>query len=141
MNKVFDYIYYRLNQAYFKWDGRNGATSIVGLSMFQSMIIGDVIALIFMIFLNDNQIKANSKYLLYPWLVLFIVLIVFNVRKYKNRYNFLKAQWSTETRSQRIIHGLLVVLALAVPWVAIIIMSMIRETRVNFLLEETGNKF
>lgn len=63
MNRIkilFDYIYYRLNKFYYKWDGENGTTSVIGLSMFQSMLIGNTITILLKIFLTKENLKSGN---------------------------------------------------------------------------------
>lgn len=122
----FDYIYYRLTKAYFKWDGRKGITSIIGVSMLQSMLIGDFVALILGFLYTKEQTAPYSKSLAISWAVVFVGFIFFNFYRYKNRYNEFKKRWSNESKTQTILNGILVVIALLLPWVIIISASIMR---------------
>lgn len=42
----FDYIYFRITKAYFKWDGRTVATAIIAIMMTQILIIINLAVLI-----------------------------------------------------------------------------------------------
>src|SRR5690554_5218740 len=90
INNIFDYIYYRLNKFYYKWDGENGTTSAIGISMFQSMLIGNVITLLLKIILTMEQLKTNSRTLIFFIIIIFITLVMrikgwfFNIKKHLN---------------------------------------------------------
>ena len=128
MNKnsfFFEYIYYRLNSFYFKWDGRNGFTSIIGVSMIQSILLGDVILLILKVFLTDYEISLYSKSLSYGVIFIFLIICFVNSYKYKNRFNEFKTFWKNETAIQRRYKGGLVVFSLIMPWILLVLTSLL----------------
>ncbi|WP_113662737.1 hypothetical protein [Pedobacter nanyangensis] len=116
MTKIFDYIYYRINKAYFKWDGRNGITSIIGLSMIQSMLIADCFAIIIKQIFDRDQLIPFAKTIAAGWTIIFFIFLVWNFFRYKDKYNFLKNKWKTETKTIRIIRGWAVFGSLVLPW-------------------------
>lgn len=122
--KIFEYIYYRVNKFYFKWDGRNGHTSVIAVSMVQCLILNEVLAIILTSVVSDKLTKANSKPLAYFAVVIFFGLVLYNYKKFKNKYNFFKARWGSETKAQKIIRGFLVILALILPWITLMIFIM-----------------
>jgi len=115
----FDYIYYRITKFYFKWDGRNGITSIIGISMIQILIIIDVFTVIIRIFYErgDFQHIGFVKYLI---VFLFGILSFYNYRKYHNKYHSLKAYWKDEPEKVKLIKGILVIVSLIAPWIPLI---------------------
>jgi hypothetical protein len=119
MNAIFDYVYYRINKAYFKWDGRNGATSIITVSMVQSMVLGDIIALTLKEILTKEELNSKAKLIAYTWAVIFIVLLVLNLFKYKNRYNALKRKWKDESELIRTVRGFGVFFIVLFPWLVL----------------------
>lgn len=127
MMKIFDYIYYRMTKAYFKWDGRNGITSIIGVSMVQSMMIGNLLAFLFGLFFTKAELSHYSKELAFTWATAFIVFIIYNSKRYKNKYIFFKSYWRDETNNQKVFRGFLVILSLILPWISIIVMSIFRR--------------
>lgn len=78
----FDYIYYRLIQVYFKWDGRNGATALIGIVMIQALLILDVMVFTIRLF-YDRDVTKNyvgvGKWII---ILIFIGLMIYNYRKY-----------------------------------------------------------
>jgi len=120
----FDYIYYRLIQVYFKWDGRNGATALIGIVMIQALLILDVMVFTIRVF-YDRDVTKNyvgvGKWII---ILIFIGLMIYNYRKYHSgRYNKLRLFWKNEDKTTRIWKGLLVLLALIIPWVPLILIG------------------
>lgn len=116
-----------MTKAYFKWDGRNGITSIIGVSMVQSMMIGNLLAFLFGLFFTKAELSHYSKELAFTWATAFIVFIIYNSKRYKNKYNFFKSYWRDETNNQKVFRGFLVILSLILPWISIIVMSIFRR--------------
>src|SRR5690606_1250061 len=124
INIIFDYIYYRLNKLYYRWDGENGTTSIIGVSMFQSMIIGNTILIILKIILTKEELRNFPRFFLIV-IVIFIIFQIYNYFRYKNKYSVLKERWKNETKKEYIQRGILVLLALVLPWVFIIALAFV----------------
>ena len=113
--KYLDYVYYRVTKAYMKWDGETGITGIISVSLIVSMIVIDLYGVIHLLFFFEkygNQYKDAGK----PLVVVFMLLIlfVFYIR-YRKRYKELKRRWANETKNQRLIRGILVILAILLP--------------------------
>ena len=51
----FDYIFYKVTQFYFKWDGRRGITAIVAICMIELMVLIDILLLVFRIVNGRNE--------------------------------------------------------------------------------------
>jgi hypothetical protein len=121
----FDYIYYRMNKFYFKWDGRNGITSVIGVSMIQCLVLFDLLFFIERIFYTKQQIVASNtaKAGGYIGIACLTGLIIYNYFKYYGKYNSFKSRWKNETNGERNIRGVLVLLCLVFPWVPMILMG------------------
>jgi len=113
--KYLDYVYYRVTKAYMKWDGETGITGIISVSLIVSMIVIDLYGVIHLFFFFDkygNQYKDAGK----PIVVVFMLLILFIFYiRYRKRYKELKRRWVNETKNQRLIRGILVILAILLP--------------------------
>lgn len=123
MSKIFDYIYYRVNKAYFKWDGRNGITSILAVSMLQTMILADICLIIMKISFDRELLVPYAKTIAYVMVGMLGIFTLFNHFKYKDKYNTLEAQWSSESKNQSIIKGILVFSLLLFPWILLIVIA------------------
>jgi uncharacterized membrane-anchored protein len=123
MQNFFDYIYYRVNQVYFKWDGRNGITSIIAVSMLQTMVIADICLLGMKILFDKSLLAPYSRIIAYIAVGVLGIFTLFNYFKYKDKYNKLKTQWSNEPKKQRVLKGILVVLLLLMPWIFLVIIA------------------
>jgi large-conductance mechanosensitive channel len=121
--KIFDYIYYRMTKAYFKWDGRTGITAIIGISMIQTLIIGDITMLTIRLVFNRTETFPYSKLIAQLFGFIIVILIILNYIKYNGRYNELNARWKSETKQERLLKGLLVLGFLILPWIPIILIG------------------
>ena len=118
---LFDYVYYRLNKFYYKWDGENGTTSSIGVSMLQSLLIVNTVIVILKICISKQQLQHNGENLKFGYILLFIILNIYNFKfRYNNKYALFKEYWKDETKKQKIQRGFMVVLALVLPWLFII---------------------
>ena len=122
----FDYIYYRLNKVYYKWDGENGSTAAIGVSMVQSMILGDFILLLIKVIFTKEQIMIFSEKFVFFIGFTFICFVVYNYFfRYRNKLSYLNSCWTNETTKQREIRGILVVVSLIIPWILLIFITKI----------------
>jgi ABC-type Fe3+ transport system permease subunit len=119
----FDYIYYRVTQAYFKWDGRNSITALLAVSMLQVLIIGDICIFIARLIWHRHETAPYAKLIAYVGLAFFFVFVIINFFKYKNKYHLLKKHWKDEPQDKRKLKGVLVVLSLVIPWMLLIIIG------------------
>ncbi|MVN20430.1 hypothetical protein [Mucilaginibacter arboris] len=120
----FDYIYYRMTKAYFKWDGRTGGTAIVAIMMIQMLYIIDVLVFILRVFYTRNQLKDFNNYGKGFIIIIAFILLIYNYRKYNGSYNKLRYYWKDESRTMRVYKGLLVIVSLILPWAPLILMGM-----------------
>lgn len=119
----FDYIYYRVNKAYFKWDGRNGSTSIIAVSMLQTMLITDIFLVFIKMNFDKNSLVPYAKTIAFVAVGVFCVFVFINYFKYKDKYNNLKTRWKNEPTTQSIFNGFLVVLSLIIPWILLVMIA------------------
>ena len=121
----FDYIYYRLNKFYFKWDGRSGITSIIGLTMIQVLILAGIVGFIMRKLYDRNQTTHYVETGKWIMLIVYVMLMLYNFKLYANKYNKLRFYWKDETKNTRILKGTLVILSLVVPWVVVIMIGVL----------------
>lgn len=116
MKFFFDYIYYRITQFYFKWDGRTGITAIVAICMIELMLLTDITLLVFRLVngKNERQMYPGEKWL---FVAAYIGLFIYNYRKYNKTYTKYRQYWKDESRGKRIYKGLFVILSLVIPWI------------------------
>src|SRR5688572_11591556 len=123
MNFDFNYIYYRITKAYFKWDGRTGITGIVGITMIQVLLLMDMNAIFNVLFLSRNQTNDFVNFGKWVYLVLYFVLLGINYKKYSGQYNSFRAKWKEESKRQKVRKDVMVVLSLLVPWIPLILIG------------------
>lgn len=120
--KLFDYIFYRITKAYFKWDGRSGATGIAGVTMVQSFLLIDIFFFITKLLKVDN-LTPYSKTITTVAAVLILGLFAFNFYKYRESYNKLRFLWKNESESKSTVGGVFVVFSILFPIILLYIIS------------------
>lgn len=123
MKNYFDYMYYRFTQAYFKWDGRTGATGIFAIVMIQILFIINLHACFNLFFLTRSQTQDYVSVLKLIYSLIFIFLCVVNFKKYDGRYNELRSKWKDETKSKRILKGIFIIFSLVFSWMPVILIG------------------
>jgi H+/Cl- antiporter ClcA len=124
-NFFFDYIYYRLLQFYFKWDGRNGITAVIGVSMIQCLVLVDVMLWGERFIYSKKQIISdqNAKMVAYLGVAVLFGLIAFNYFKYRNKFNSFRNRWKQESSRSRRLKGFAVLACLILPWIPLVLLG------------------
>lgn len=115
MNFFFDYIYYRVTQVYFKWDGRTGGTAIAAITLFQLITLMDLFLLINR-FVNDTNIRYGHPIERWIFIAVAVALLIFNYKKYNKSYNKYRYYWKDESKVKRFYKGIFVIISLMAPW-------------------------
>jgi hypothetical protein len=116
----FEYLYYRITNAYLKWDGNEGITSIIAISMMQTLLIGDLIIFIIRLFLVRGEVLEYAKIASGVGVGLFLLLGFVNLFKYRNKFYEYQLRWGNENKSKRRIRGILIVVSFVIPWLVLI---------------------
>jgi len=125
--KYLDYIYYRFTKAYMKWDGELGITGIMAVSLIVSFIIIDIYGIIHLTFFFEkygNSYKEEAKII---GILIMILIMIFFYNRYKGKYNEYCKMWDDESKKDKIINGILVILATLLPVAFPIIYLIIRQ--------------
>lgn len=115
MMRLFDYIYYRFAKAYYKWDGESGITGIMAVALFVSLILIDILGIIYfnafsLEFRLEN--KENAKIVA----ILLVTGVIFlSLRRYKNKLPLFEKEWGNEERGKKIRNGILIILLMLLP--------------------------
>jgi hypothetical protein len=115
----FDYVYYKVAKVYYKWDKDSGATALACLSFMQTLTLACLILIPERLIFPVSVTSRYSKITGYIGLVVLIVIVILNYRRYSDKYPELKERWKDE--SYPIIKGTLVIIALFVPLVILLI--------------------
>lgn len=119
----FNYIYFRLQRFYKKWDGENGITAVIGVSMIQAVTLIDLCLIALKQYYSRSETKEYSKLFGYAGVTFLIVLITFNHFKFKDSFEVFQIFWKDETLQRQRIKGLAVLISLILPWVILIILG------------------
>ena len=122
-NFFFDYIFYRITKTYFKWDGRTGATGIAAVSLIQIFLIFDLLVLLSRIFFEKNYFKPYITEVKISFIIIIVLFLFMNYRKYSSNYNQLRSYWKNETERASTIKGLLITFVFSFPIVLFLIIN------------------
>lgn len=124
-NFFFDYIYYRFYKFYYRWDGENGITALLGVSMIQCLIVFNIFLLCERFFYTKSEValKGDSSKVAYIAVTFFIALLLYNGFKYRNKYNEFRDRWVEESQYKRKIKGFFVLVTLIIPWVILFLIA------------------
>lgn len=125
LSTLFEYTYYRVTRAYYKWDINKGITAIFAIAMFQTLIISDFLIFILKLFYNRSETMSYSKQFALAGCSLFIILSVLNHLRFKDKYEELKLRWENENTTQRRIRGILLIIMLVIPWSILILLGQV----------------
>ncbi|MGL6266964.1 MAG: hypothetical protein ACRC2O_03530, partial [Chitinophagaceae bacterium] len=67
--------------------------------------------------------KGNANIVAYIAVISFLILGVYNYKKYYNKFNFYKTYWKNESIQERRKKGILVILCMITPWVPLILLG------------------
>jgi len=128
-NFFWDYIYYRMVQAYSRWEKNNGNRAVVGVSMIQSLLIIDVLMFYLRYSYSTKSLSPYSKKIAWFSVAIFVVISIANEFVYKDKYESLRAKWESESSQERSIKGVLVVLSLVIPWIPLFWLGLTKSGR------------
>ncbi|ESU24658.1 hypothetical protein FLJC2902T_31900 [Flavobacterium limnosediminis JC2902] len=120
---IFDYIFYRIAEVYFKWDENSASTAIIAVAMLQTLIISDITGFILQLFYKRAETMQFVKTAKIIGGSLFLLLCFLNYLRYKSAYNDLKTRWINEPIQRRKMLGKLTIIALIIPWIALIVLG------------------
>ena len=114
MSFFFDYIYYRITQFYFKWDGRRGITALASICLIELMLLIDILLLYLKVVNGTTKRQAHP---IEQWLFVafYIIIYIYNNKKYGDNYNKYRYYWKDEPPGKRFYKGFFVILALVTP--------------------------
>ena len=119
----FDYIFYRMTKWYYKWDGSQGQTAALGVTLIQLMILVNVLVTVQQLFFEDFKGDQLPKPVTFGVAVLVFLACGLNERKYKKSFQTLDEHWGNETTRQRIFKGTLVIVSLLAPFALFFLIS------------------
>lgn len=119
----FDYVYYRMTKAYYKWDGNGAITSLIGIAMIQTLTILSPIFFVLRLFFERVELRAYNKHMKYALSVVFIGFLIYDNYKYKDKYEVYREIWKDEPKKTRIYKGILVIFSLILCWAPLALMG------------------
>ncbi|MGN6639839.1 MAG: hypothetical protein ACTHJ8_13090 [Mucilaginibacter sp.] len=110
-------------QAFFKWDGTSGSRALIGIAMIQTLLVSEIITVILRMLFLRIQLKPYFKEIALTYVIIGVIFLVLNMRKYAGKYSDYQDHWKNEPEGKRTLRGILVVLSLIAPWMLFFIMT------------------
>ena len=126
MGLFFEYLYYRICKAFFKWDGVEGNRGIWAVTMVQTLTVFDLILTFFSLLRGRSSLFSYSTILGMSAVVILFIVMFLNGRKYDGRYQEFDARWKDEPENKKILKGFLVLLVMVVPWIGLFLISKLK---------------
>lgn len=118
---AIDYMYFRIAKAYFKEDGKEASTALLGVSLFIVLFVLSPVLVIFRNLFGEAFIIENKYILAVATIIFQIVILGVSYLRYRKIGEKLILKWANEKEPGKTFHGVLVVLALLFPFVLMII--------------------
>lgn len=110
---MLDYIFYRVHKAYLRWDGKEGATSYIAIVYVILMFSLDAAIIVLDLLGLYKAIPKDHAYIFV--VVITFITYKFVYRHYHNRYDEFMKKWANESKKQKTIRGIGVVIFLTLP--------------------------
>lgn len=109
---MFDYTFYRTAKRHFKRDGSDSSTAILTITFIVCLYCIPLYDFIIVNILGFNLSSLNNKIIL-----ILIALIVFFITKkrYKGKYFIFREKWINETKTEKLLGVLLIVIFFFLP--------------------------
>ncbi len=112
MFKIFDYIFYRVTKAYFKIDGRTGATGVAAVSLMQILILLNLFFFVLKFKFGSTFISIEYRRLISMIMgLVFTSIFIFNGIKYHKKFSTLKSRWGNENAFRQNFRSLLIIIS------------------------------
>ena len=127
IKNLFDYMYYRIYKFYYKWDKETGITALIAVSLFQTIILADLILIILKSIYSKWEIVPYSKHLKWGAAGLYIILNLINIKYFSGKYGNFDKIWGKENSKTKRRRGWLIILLLTFPWIIIIYLGILNR--------------
>ena len=101
MKEFFNYAYYRINNVYLKWDGEDGITSVIGVSMIQVLWFACIIVFFTKTLMPPLSLAPYSKTIAYVAAIILFIRIILNHKRYKGKFHLYKTKWDNATNADQ----------------------------------------
>ena len=121
----FNYIFYRIAKLRFKRDGTDAGTAVTLVSLLQAILLEFIIQPIFSLIFTRNELALHAKQIGWFAGFIFILLLIYNYRKYDNKYDEYHNRWQGKKSFTRFYKGLLVIISFIIPIIFIVVIDRI----------------
>lgn len=122
-NFFFDYIYYRLFLLNSNKGEYQGIPPAVVISLLQIMLLFDLQIFLFESFFESSILSRYSSFLGNGAVLLFVILVILNFRKYRNMSEGFESRWKDEDVKVRRRKGVLVFVSIILPFMPLTLIT------------------
>ena len=122
-----DYMYYRIYKFYYKWDKETGITVLIAVSLFQTILLADLILIMLKSIFSKWEIVPFSEHLKWGFAGLYLTFVLLNFKYFSNKYENFNSIWGKEDSKIKKRRGWLIVLVLLIPWLIIIYLGILNR--------------
>lgn len=115
INCFFEYHYYRVARFFFKRDGTNALSALLSVTSIQFWILVNLFLLLQSL-LVEHHARKLFFYEKAGLFILFIGLVYYNHAKYSKNYLKYRERWQDESKNQKVLNGIVVVMTFILAW-------------------------
>ncbi|MCB0540741.1 MAG: hypothetical protein KDE33_24710 [Bacteroidetes bacterium] len=108
-----------------KWDGKEGVTAEVTLSLVQTILVADLIIIPVKIIYDSNVLIPYSRTFSIIGVGLCILLMIYNHFRYKDRFDALEKRYLAESDRKKKLRGIMVIVSIVMPLVILFLIGLI----------------
>ena len=123
MRSYIDYVYYRISKLYYKYDGGLGIYAMIIISLTEGLLTLDLFIFLSRFLFTAQHLQDSKLIGLMIVIVSILPFLVINYINYiipKGKYDVLDSRWKSQSRLEKTLNGLLIVITLLVPWLLLI---------------------
>lgn len=122
-NFFFDYIFYRSYQINGNKDGYQWVAASIIVSLIQSELISGIVSIIVRSIYDRSVTAPHSKQITSIGVTIAVTIMIFNFKKYHEKYSSLEDRWKDELRAERRLKGWLIILTAVLSFAPLIIIG------------------
>ncbi len=121
--QTMDYIFYRTAKFFYKKDGASAHRALILLSAFQSLVIIEVVSIIFFSFFSREEASRFTSISKFLGGTICVIVFFLNMWKYRGKYMQFRDRWSNEEIIIKRQRGILLVVVLTIPWLVLVVLG------------------
>ena len=114
---AFDYMFFRIAKAYYRWDGKQGITAIFTISLFYCSLLFIPLITYTRAFYGKSFLIYNESFIKPFLIILPLIILIFNTLRYWGKFDQLNEKYKNENLKSKKLKGILIIVTLSLPWI------------------------